>query len=90
MEKISITEAEGRVRDFANAEHIEDRVYELAQELVNDYICRVENRCFVTDADGRNCNSYLHREDSEYWFDEVREDAKHIIFERIAEWIKEQ
>ena len=90
MENISITEAEGRVRDFANAERVEDRVYELAQELVSDYICRVEHDCNVIDADGKNCNSYLRYNDAEQWYDDVREDAMHIVLEKIADWIKEQ
>ena len=70
---ISIFDAEQKVREFANNELVEDRVYELAQDLVNKYIDKVEEEFAITDENG----------DDTMWYDEVREDAIKIIFEKL-------
>ena len=49
---ISIFDAEQKVREFANKELVEDRVYELAQDLVNKYIDKVEEEFAITDVNG--------------------------------------
>lgn len=77
---ISIFDAEQKVREFANKELIEDRVYELAQDLVDKYIKQVEDEygveCDAVDLDGS------------MWYDEVREDAKKILFEKLDAFFK--
>ena len=52
---ISIFDAEQKVREFANKELVEDRVYELAQDLVNKYIDKVEEEFAITDVNGVEC-----------------------------------
>lgn len=75
---ISIFDAEQKVREFANNELVEDRVYELAQDLVNKYIDKVEEEFAITDENG----------DDTMWYDEVREDAIKIIFEKLDAFFK--
>ena len=75
---ISIFDAEQKVREFANNELVEDRVYELAQGLVNKYIGKVEEEFAITDENG----------DDTMWYDEVREDAMKIIFEKLDAFFK--
>lgn len=75
---ISIFDAEQKVREFANKELVEDRVYELAQGLVNKYINKVEEEFAITDENG----------DDTMWYDEVREDAMKIIFEKLDAFFK--
>ena len=75
---ISIFDAEQKVREFANKELVEDRVYELAQDLVNKYIDKVEEEFAITDENG----------DDTMWYDEVREDAIKIIFEKLDAFFK--
>lgn len=70
---ISIFDAEQKVREFANKELVEDRVYELAQDLVNKYIDKVEEEFAITDENGNDT----------MWYDDVREDAMKIIFEKL-------
>ena len=75
---ISVFDAEQKVREFANNELVEDRVYELAQDLVNKYIDKVEEEFAITDENG----------DDTMWYDEVREDAIKIIFEKLDAFFK--
>jgi hypothetical protein len=75
---ISIFDAEQKVREFANNELVEDRVYELAQDLVNKYIGKVEEEFAITDENG----------DGTMWYDDVREDAMKIIFEKLDAFFK--
>ena len=75
---ISIFDAEQKVREFANKELVEDRVYELAQDLVNKYIGKVEEEFAITDENG----------DDTMWYDDVREDAMKIIFEKLDAFFK--
>ena len=74
---ISIFDAEQKVREFANKELVEDRVYELAQDLVNKYIDKVEEEFAITDENGVECVG------ESLWYDDVREDAMKIIFEKL-------
>lgn len=83
---ISIFDAEQKVREFANKELIEDRVYELAQDLVNGYIKKVEDEYAVTDENGVECDGECG--DGYMWYDEVREDAMKIIFEKLDIFFK--
>ena len=75
---ISIFDAEQKVREFANKELVEDRVYELAQDLVNKYIGKVEEEFAITDVNG----------DGTMWYDDVRDDAMKIIFEKLDAFFK--
>ena len=75
---ISIFDAEQKVREFANKELVEDRVYELAQDLVNKYIDKVEEEFAITDVNG----------DDTMWYDDVRDDAMKIIFEKLDAFFK--
>lgn len=75
---ISIFDAEQKVREFANKELVEDRVYELAQDLVNKYIGKVEEEFAITDVNG----------DDTMWYDDVRDDAMKIIFEKLDAFFK--
>lgn len=75
---ISIFDAEQKVREFANKELVEDRVYELAQDLVNKYINKVEEEFAITDVNG----------DDTMWYDDVRDDAMKIIFEKLDVFFK--
>ena len=75
---ISIFDAEQKVREFANNELVEDRVYELAQDLVNKYIGKVEGEFAIIDENG----------DDTMWYDDVREDAMKIIFEKLDAFFK--
>lgn len=81
---ISIFDAEQKVREFANKELIEDRVYELAQDLVNKYIGKVEEEFTITDENGVECDG----DNGTMWYDDVREDAMKIIFEKINAFFK--
>lgn len=72
---ISIFDAEQKVKELANKELIEYRVYELVQDLVNKYIGKVEEEFTITDENGDKCVGM--------WYDDVKEDAMNIIFERL-------
>ena len=78
---ISIFDAEQKVREFANKELVEDRVYELAQDLVNKYIDKVEEEFAITDVNGAECAGESCVDTM--WYDDVREDAMKIIFEKL-------
>lgn len=80
---ISIFDAEQKVREFANKELVEDRVYELAQDLVNKYIDKVEEEFAITDENGVECVG------ESLWYDDVREDAMKIIFEKLDAFFKD-
>ena len=81
---ISVWEAEREVRILAEKEPIEDRVYELAQELAEKYTAEVENNHRIVDDDSGE--EVSEDADGTMWYDEVREDAKKIIFEKIADF----
>ena len=83
---ISIFDAEQKVREFANKELVEDRVYELAQDLVNKYIDKVEEEFAITDVNG---GEYVGEScDGTMWYDNVRDDAMKIIFEKLDAFFK--
>ena len=83
---ISIFDAEQKVREFANKELVEDRVYELAQDLVNKYIDKVEEEFAITDVNGVECVGESC--DGTMWCDDVRDDAMKIIFEKLDAFFK--
>ena len=83
---ISIFDAEQKVREFANKELVEDRVYELAQDLVNKYIDKVEEEFAITDVNGAECVGGSC--DGTMWYDDVRDDAMKIIFEKLDVFFK--
>ena len=84
---ISIFDAEQKVREFANKELVEDRVYELAQDLVNKYIDKVEEEFAITDVNGVECVGESCVDTM--WYDDVREDAMKIIFEKLDAFFKD-
>lgn len=77
---ISIFDAEQKVREFANKELIEDRVYELAQDLADKYIKQVEDE-YGVECDGESA-------DGSMWYDEVKEDTMKILFEKLDAFFK--
>lgn len=77
---ISIFDAEQKVREFANKELIEDRVYELAQSLADKYIKQVEDE-YGVECDGESV-------DGSMWYDEVKEDTMKILFEKLDAFFK--
>lgn len=83
---ISIFDAEQKVREFANKELVEDRVYELAQDLVNKYIDKVEKEFAITDENGVECDGESC--DGTMWYDDARDDAMKIIFEKLDAFFK--
>ena len=83
---ISIFDAEQKVREFANKELVEDRVYELAQDLVNKYIDKVEEEFAITDVNGAECVGESC--DGTMSYDDVRDDAMKIIFEKLDAFFK--
>ena len=85
---ISIFDAEQKVIRRAMNEQVEDRAYEMAQELVDKYIKEVEDEYAVTDANGVECDGECA--DGSMWYDEVREDAKRVIFEKLAIFFQKQ
>lgn len=84
---ISIFDAEQKVREFANKELVEDRVYELAQDLVNKYIDKVEEEFAITDVNGAECVGKSCVDTM--WYDDVRDDAMKIIFEKLDAFFKD-
>lgn len=80
MEKINIYEAENLVRKMANDELIQDRVYELAQGLTEKYIEKVAG---TNEIDG--LDEYGSGEE---WYDEVKEEAMHILFEKLSAFFR--
>ena len=85
---ISIFDAEQNVIRLAMNEQVEDRAYEMAQDLVDKYIKQVEHEFAVTDANGVEC--YGESADGSMWYDEVREDAKRVICEKLAIFFQKQ
>lgn len=83
---VTIQRAEGKVRELAENEQIEDRVYELAQSLVDGYISEINAGNTIVDCDGNPCTG--EDADGSMWYDEVREDAKKIIFEKLSEFFR--
>lgn len=81
-----IHQAEEKVCKLAENEHIEDRVYELAQSLVDGYISKVNAENTIVDYNGNPCTE--DDSDGSMWYDEVREDAKKIIFEKLSEFFR--
>lgn len=81
-DNISITDAETKVMELANNEHIEDRVYELAKELVEKYTSEVEEKFNIVDYDGEKVSDENH--DGSMWYDEVRETAMKCLFEKLS------
>jgi len=79
---LSIHIAEEKVCKLAENEHIEDRVYELAQSLVDGYISKINAENTIVDCDGNACTG--EDADGSMWYDEVRENAKKIIFEKLS------
>lgn len=86
---INIFDAEQKVREMANNEMIEDRIYELAQELTEGYICRIHANNEVLDADGNPCDMLNPDRDGSMWYDEVRDDAMRILFEKMGEFFRQ-
>ena len=87
MKKISIQEAEQKMWELLDKEHLEDRLYELARELTNQYIEKIEKEYTIVDVDGVPCNSELS-EDGEMWYDDVREELVIDIFERVTNFVE--
>ena len=83
---LSIHQAEEKVCKLAENEHIEDRVYELAQSLVDGYISKINVENTIVDCDGNACTG--DGADGSMWYDEVRENAKKIIFEKLSEFFR--
>lgn len=81
-DSISITDAETKVMELANFEKIEDRVYELAKELVEKYASEVEERFSIVDCDGKEVN--VESNDGSMWYDEVRDTAMKCLFEKLS------
>lgn len=78
---IEISTAEEMVCLMADGEQIEDRVYEMAQGLVNQYIGKVEANLEIAGLDELGSG--------EEWYDEAREEAMKIIFEKLSEFFRQ-
>ena len=87
---ITIDQAEQEVRALMNKEQIEDRVYELAQELATKYIDKVAKENTIIDCDGNVCNDEdgLDGHGGEMWYDEVRDEVMKGLFEMISDSFK--
>ena len=81
---ITIDQAEQEVRALMNKEQIEDRVYELAQELATKYIDKVAEENTIIDCDGRPCTE--DDGSGEMWYDEVRDEVMKGLFEMISDF----
>lgn len=79
---ISVTDAEQKVMELANAEQIEDRAYELVKELVEKYSSEVEEKFKIVDYDGEEVSD--ENCDGSMWYDEVRETAMKCLFEKLS------
>lgn len=79
---ISVTDAEQKVMELANAEQIEDRVYELAKELAEKYSSEVEEKFKIVDYDGEEVSD--ENCDGSMWYDEVRDTAMKCLFEKLS------
>jgi hypothetical protein len=81
---ISIFDAEREVRSLMEGDRIEDRLYEMALELADGYIKKVDDRCVVLDADGNICDD----DGGEMWYDEVKDEVVRGILERVADFCR--
>ena len=84
-QKIDISDAERMVREMTNKEQIEDRVYELAQSLIDGYIKKVEDEHRIM-VNGKPASEELGS--GEEWYDEIKDDMMKAVFERISDWMK--
>ena len=83
---ITIWRAEEKVRLMAENEQIEDRVYELIQSLVEGYISEVNAGNTIVDCDCNPCTG--EDADGSMWYDEVREEVKKTLFEKLSEFFQ--
>lgn len=84
---INIVDAERKVMDLANAEQVEDRVYELVQELVGKYTSEIGEKYSIVDCDGDEFSGDGSL-DGSMWYDEVRDTAMKCLFEKISVMFK--
>lgn len=85
---ISAQKAQGELIEAAKSyARIEDRIYELAQDLVWEIIQRIEKENDVVDADGTLVTS--DTTESELWYDEAREDAMQYMYEKMEDFFKQ-
>lgn len=77
--KIDIFVAEEIVRQLAEKENIEDRVYEFVQSLADGYVEQVVNEYDVDDAE---------LDSGSEWYDEVHEEIYEKIFNELAKFFQ--
>lgn len=80
---ITVEKAQSILIDKANKEQIEDRFYEFAQGLVDKYIEEIGSVYTLTDKD-----EVVDEDGGEMWYDDAKETAMKVLFERIAEMYK--
>ena len=66
--------------DTLSEEHIEDRIYEFAQELFDGYIAQIEDNNEITDKD--------KYDSGEEWYDEIREEFFQAVYDKMLGFLK--
>lgn len=67
---------------------VEDEVYNLAHELCNKAIKKLEQKYKIVDIDGEECTE--ESRDGSMWYDDFRDDFVKGFFEKLSDWYKEQ
>ena len=66
---------EKRVKEY----EFRDEVYTMVDNIISNNICDIQKELDITDND---------LDDDVAWYDEIMEDMRFVLYDRIAEWLK--
>lgn len=72
--------AEELLKKAINECNIQDEVYTMAHDIIHDHISKIEKEVGLSDDDDN---------DGTMWYDEIFDDMRSIIYEKIKKWLEE-